>query len=175
MVAGAPWANTNRRTRTWRASRGAGWRSNKPKAMRSRKSWRLDSTSEGGEPWPSGPAGGKRGVICTDPLRGNVGGNAEFHEHVHETTVDNRTGEGAPAAGVHVAASSDRQGLDDRGVSADAKGRSSRHRWGESYGQIWCMANSSGGDRLFRFTLFDFNPVPELHTLNDFGQVVKAA
>ena len=44
-----------------------------------------------------------------------------------------------------------------------------------SYGQIWCMANSSGGDRLFRFTLFDFNPVPELHTLNDFGQVVKAA
>ena len=47
--------------------------------------------------------------------------------------------------------------------------------YNQSYGQIWCMANSSGGDRIFRFTLFDFNPVPELHTLNDFGQVVKAA
>ena len=46
---------------------------------------------------------------------------------------------------------------------------------GMSYGQIWCMTNSSSGDRIFCFTLLDFNPVSELHTLNDFGQIVKAA
>ena len=49
------------------------------------------------------------------------------------------------------------------------------HREGLSYGQIWCMTNSSSGDRIFCFTLLDFNPVSELHTLNDFGQIVKAA
>ena len=66
---------------------------------------------------------------------------------------------------------------DDTVISESAGKRPGKHDICEfaSYGQIWCMANSSGGDRLFRFTLFDFNPVPELHTLNDFGQVVKAA
>ena len=41
------------------------------------------------------PKAGNRGVICTEPLMGNAGGNPEFHEHVHETAVDSRTGEGA--------------------------------------------------------------------------------
>ena len=36
---------------------------------------------------------------------GNVGGNFEFHKHVHETAVDSWTGEGVPGASVHVPAS----------------------------------------------------------------------
>ena len=42
---------------------------------------------------------GNRCVTCTDPLMGHAGGNSEFHQHVHETAVDSRAGEGASGSG----------------------------------------------------------------------------
>ena len=40
----------------------------------------------------------------TEPLKGNDGRNDEFYKHVYETTMDRRTGEGAPGLGTHDAA-----------------------------------------------------------------------
>ena len=49
-------------------------------------------------------------ALAADPnvgLMGNAGGHSEFHQHVHETAVDSRTGEGASGTGVHVPAPPD--------------------------------------------------------------------
>ena len=59
---------------------------------------------------------------------GHDGGNPEFHKHVNETAVDSRTGGEASGAGLHLAASSDRRGMDAGGVSPDAEGWCDGHR-----------------------------------------------
>ena len=68
--------------------------------MRCRESWRPHSTVDSGEPGPPGPDRGKGGVTSLDPLGGNDGGTPEFQYHVNETTVDSRTGAGAPGKGL---------------------------------------------------------------------------
>ena len=79
----------------------------KAEGMKCRQSQRPDSTDDGGEPSPSGPVRGKRGVMLTEPLVGNDGEYTEIHKHVDETTMDSRAGEKVPAAGFHIVASFD--------------------------------------------------------------------
>jgi len=61
---GSAAANTNRQDPADPAGE-----NNKPKGMRCRKSERPHSTVEGGEPWPTGPGGGKGGVTSQTHCR----------------------------------------------------------------------------------------------------------